>query len=121
MLAAASPISGQPLETIKLVLLLETRGEEYPETLKKYFRNVLAQTLDLLRDPAGSAQTALPDAVSLAVKLSTNNVLRSAIEEIAKEDDIASAIAQNALSNLEADCDANRQSAHFSREIYAAI
>lgn len=121
MLAAASPISGQPLETIKLVLLLEARGEEYPETLKKYFKNVLTQTLDLLRDPAASAPTALPDAVSLAVKLSTNDGLRSAIEEIAKEDDIASAVAQNALSNLEADCDANRQSAHFSREIYAAI
>lgn len=121
MLAAASPISEQPLETIKLVLLLEARGEKYPATLKNYFKDVLTQTLDLLRDPAASAPTALPDAVSLAVKLSTNNDLRSAIEEIAKEDDIASAVAQNALSNLEADCDANRQSAHFSREIYAAI
>lgn len=121
MLAAAESRSDRALETVKLVLSLETKQQPYPETLKAYFKEVVLQTMALLKSPADSASTALPEAVSLAVRLSSNEELRTAIEQILRQDDIDADKAETALNSLEAGFDPSSESAHFSKEIYAAI
>lgn len=121
MLAAAESRSDRALETVKLVLALETKRQQYPDTLKTYFKEVVKQTMALLNSPAESASTALPEAVSLAVRLSSNKDLRAAIEEILQQDDIDANKAETALNSLEAGFDPSSESAHFSKEIYAAI
>ncbi len=121
MLAAAESRSDRALETVKLVLALESKQQQYPETLKTYFNEVVRQTMALLKEPYGAASTALPEAVSLAVRLSTNAELRAVIEQILQQDDIDAVKAETALSNLEAGFDPISESAHFSKEIYAAI
>lgn len=122
MLAAAESRSDRSLETVKLVLALETKQQQYPESLKAYFKDVIQQTIALLRSPTESASSALPEAVSLAVRLTSNDELRVAIEQILHQDGIIDADkAETALSNLEAGFDPRSESTHFSKEIYAAI
>ncbi|WP_349358690.1 hypothetical protein [Stappia sp.] len=121
MLAAAESRSDRALETVKLVLALETKQQQYPDTLKAYFKEVVQQTMALLKSPSESASTALPEAVSLAVRLSSNEDLRMAIEQMLQQDDIDADKAETALNSLEAGFDPNIESAHFSKEIYAAI
>lgn len=121
MLAAASSRSDRALESVKLVLLLESKQQDYPESLRTYFMSVLRQTMDLLHRPADNASTVLPEAVSLAVKMSSDQELRKAIEEILSQPKISCNTAEIALNSLEASFDPSSQSAHFSKEIYAAI
>ncbi len=121
MLAAVESRSDRALETVKLVLALEAKKQRYPETLKNYFREVIKQTLALLEEPSGTASTALPEAVSLALKLSLNQELRAAIEAIENANEIDTERAEVALNNLETGFDPSSESAHFSKEIYAAI
>lgn len=103
------------------MLALESKQQQYPDTLKAYFREVVQQTMALLKSPSESASTTLPEAVSLAVRLSSNDELRAAIEQILQQDDIDADRAETALSNLDAGFDLSSESAHFSKEIYAAI
>lgn len=121
MLAAASSRSDRALESVKMVLRLESKNQQYPETLKIYFRKVIQQTVELLNDPTEVASQAMPEAVSLAVKMSSDQELRNLIEGIQKFDNISSDQAERALSSLEASFDPTGESAHFSKEIYAAI
>lgn len=121
MLAAASSRSDRSLESVKLVLLLESKQQTCPESLKTYFMSVLQQTVDLLRRPTENASTASPEAVSLAVKMSNDDGLRNVIEEIFEQRKISSDKAEFALNSLEASFDPSSQSAHFSKEIYATI
>lgn len=121
MLAAAESRSDRALETVMLVLALETKQQQYPDSLKAYFKDVVQQTMALLHSPSASAPTALPEAVSLAVRLSSNNELRTAIEQILQQDDIDASRAETALNNLEAGFDPSSESTHFSKEIYATI
>lgn len=120
MIAVASSSSDRALETVKLVLLLEVKKQDYPSTLKNYFRDVIKQTVELLEKPSDSAYEVMPEAVSLAVRLSSNDELRAVIKEILKND-ITSKRAEKALNNLEVNFDPNSESAHFSKEIYASI
>jgi len=121
MLAAASSRSDRALESVKLVLLLESKQQTCPESLKAYFMSVLRQTVDLLNRPAENASTASPEAISLAVKMSSDDGLRSIIEEIFAQREISSDKAELALNSLEASFDPSSQSAHFGKEIYATI
>jgi hypothetical protein len=121
MLAAASSRSDRALESVKLVLLLESKNLEYPETLKTYFKTVVQQTIDLLNRPNEVASQALPEAVSLAVKMASDQHLHDLIQEIVGEEDMSSDQAEKALSSLETPFDPTCESAHFSKEIYAAI
>lgn len=121
MLAAAESRSDRALETVKLVLSLETKQQQYPDSLKEYFREVIQQTVALLKSPSATASTALPEAVSLAVRVLSNEDLRAVIEEILQQDEIDAEKAETALSNLEAGFDPSSEPAHFSKEIYAAI
>ena len=121
MLAAAESRSDRALETVKLVLTLETKQQQYPDSLKAYFKEVIQQTVALLKSPSSTASTALPEAVSLAVRLLSNEELRAVIEEILLQDEIDADKAETALSSLEAGFDASSEPAHFSKEIYAAI
>lgn len=121
MLSATESRSDRALETVKLVLAMETKHQQYPDSLKTYFNEVVKQTIALLQSPSDTAPTALPEAVSLAVRLSSNAELRSAIEQIIQKDSIDAETAETALSNLEAGFDPRSESAYFSKEIYAAI
>jgi len=121
MIAAASSRSDRALESVLLVLRLESKNQQYPDTLKSYFRTVIQQTVDLLDRPIEVASQAMPEAVSLAVKISSDEELRELIEDILKVDNISSDQAEKALSSLEASFDPAGESAHFSKEIYATI
>lgn len=121
MLSAAMSKTDRALETVILVLVLETKNQDYPETLKKYFKNVVNQSIEILGSPEKSVSDAVPEAVSLAVKLSSNSKLRKIFEKMTNEDDISSEQAKLALNNLEAGFDPAREPAYFSKEIYQAI
>lgn len=121
MLAAASSRSDQTLQSVRLVLILESKNQNYPEKLKDYFREVITQTVGLLDKPADNAKAAMPEAIALAVKLSADEALRKLIEEILENDEISSEQAGQALISLEASFDPTSEPAHFGREIYAAI
>lgn len=121
MLAAASPFSDRGLEAIKLALLLEAARKDYPATLKKHLFDVIAETLRLMQKPDENAAKATSEAVTLAVRISSNAALRDVIQSIAKNRAVSVDQARDALKNLEADTDTSSQSAHFSEAIYAAI
>lgn len=121
MLAATSSSLDRDLDSVKLVLLLEARKQDYPETLKSYFRMVLEQTMSLLNQPEKAAADAMPEAISLAVKLTSDRHLRDIIQGILGADEIPSDKAETALSSLEASLDSNIGPAHLSKDIYAAI
>lgn len=121
MLAATSSRSDRTLDTIRLVLLLESKKQDYPATLRKYFKEVLEQTVALLNRPAEAAAAASSEAVSLAVKMSSDSELRELIEEILNKDSVSQQQAEQVLVSLETAFDPSRESAHFSKEIYAAI
>jgi hypothetical protein len=121
MLAATSSRSDRTLDTIRLVLLLESKKEAYPATLREYFRGVLAQTVELLNRPAEVAADASSEAVSLAVKMSSDAELRELIVEILRKNSVSQEQAEQVLVSLETSFDPSRESAHFSKAIYAAI
>lgn len=121
MLAAASSRSDRTLEAVKLVFLLETKNQEYPESLKSYFKDVIKQTVALLDRPNEVASSAMPEAISLAVKLASDQELSDVIRSILADEVMSKEQAEHALSSLEAAFDTNRESAHFSREIYRSI
>ena len=121
MLAAASSRSDRALDSVKLVLLLEAKEEAYPDTLKAYFREVIRQTIELLNNPSELASEAMPEAISLAVKLTTDDQLRELVQNLLDDENISSEQAEMALTGLETSFDPNCEPAHFSKEIYAAI
>lgn len=121
MLAASSSRSDRTLDTIRLVLLLETKKQDYPATLRHYFKEVLAQTVALLNRPADAAANASSEAVSLAVKMSADTELRELIEEILRRDSVSKEQAEQVLVSLETSFDPSRESAHFSKAIYASL
>ncbi|WP_288938810.1 hypothetical protein [uncultured Roseovarius sp.] len=121
MLAAASSRSDRTLDSVKLVLRLEAARQNYPEPLKQYLQNVVKQANDLMDRPEEVASETSPEAVSLAVKFSSDEALRRALQAILGEGDISSDDAALALESLETSFDPIGESAHFGREIYAAI
>ncbi|WP_457649659.1 hypothetical protein [Profundibacter sp.] len=121
MLSAAMPKTDRALETVRLVLTLEVKDQKYPETLKSYLKKVIEQTIALLETPEKSASSAMPEAVSLAVMLSSNEDFQAAIRNMLDGDEISHERAEAALNSLEAGFDPAREPAHFSKEIYAAI
>ena len=121
MLAATSSRSDRTLDSIRLVLLLEAKEQDYPETLKSHFKMILEQSLQLLNSPTELISSALPEAVTLAIKMSSDEALFNALEPINTIDDITSDLAKIALSSLEASFDTDRKPAHFSQDIYSAI
>ena len=121
MLAAASSNSDRTLETVRLVLVLEEKQQAYPETLKRYFRTVVQEALGILKKPSEGVMGAMPEAVSLAVKMAYDEALLAAITALAEETDISSEQAERALRSLEATFDTNCQLAHFGEEVFRAI
>ena len=81
----------------------------------------MEQTLQLLEKPVDSASSALPESISLAVKMKSNEVLYEVFKSIDVDQEISAEVADQALSSLEATFDTNRESAHLSQEIYSAI
>lgn len=121
MLAAASSGSDRTLNSVHLVLVLEAKSQKYPDELRRYFRSVVEQTVDLLKEPTNAVSGAMPEAVSLAVRMASDDELRTAIEAIIENEDFSREQAEQALSSLEASFDSNRQSAHFGEEVFGAI
>lgn len=121
MLAATSQESDRALETLKLVLLLESKEKEYPEILRKYFDTVMSQAYDLLlEDPEGVSE-ALPDAVSLAVKIKGDCELSKFSKQFHKTHKVSKEQAIEALQILEASFDSNCKPEYFSQDIYSTI
>lgn len=121
MFAATLPNTDRVLETFKLGLLLESKNQTCPKNLKDYFQQVIEQSLALFDKPKSNAASALPEAVSLAVKYSTNKELHTVLTSLLSEASRTSELAKTALQELENTFDPNCESAHFSPEIYAAI
>jgi len=121
MFAATLPNTDRVLETFKLGLLLESKKQDYPPSLKDYFREVINQSLALADRPEGVAASPMPEAVNLALKFTSNEALREALSELFINKKNASELAKVALKELESTFDTNRESTHFSAEIYAAI
>lgn len=121
MIAAAASRQDRTLDTVRLVLLLESKSQAYPNSLKTYFRTVVGQALDLLAKPAENALLALPEAVTLARHASMHQDLHKLIEEVNVKDAITKEQAQMALETLEDQFDANCEPVHLKREIYASI
>ncbi len=121
MLAAASSRSDRTLESVWLVLQLEKTQQQYPEQLRNHFREIIDQTLALLVEPDKNVAEAMPEAVSLAVKMLSDNELKEAIESLAGKSEFSKEQAEQALSSLEASFDTNRQSPHLSQEVLGAI
>jgi len=121
MLSAASSRPDRTLDMIRLVLLLETKQQTYPQSLKTYFNDVIRQTVLLLRRPSEFASEASAEAVSLALKASSNEALFRVIEDVLRESAITQEQAERVLETLEAPFDAGGESAYLSKEVYAAI
>ena len=107
MLAAASSRSDRALDSVKLVLLLEAKRQAYPDTLKVYFWEVMRQTIKLLNNPSELASEAMPEAISLAVKLTADDQLRELVQNLLDDEDISSKQAEMALTCLETSFDSS--------------
>lgn len=121
MLAAASSDSDRAFGSLKLVLLLEAKNQDCPQPLKDYFWNVLDQAVKCSTDPKSISTGSKPEAVSLALRISTDNDLRSLLWEMNRTHSISADQAKRALEELEVSFDSGDEPAHFSREIFAAI
>lgn len=121
MLAAASSRTDRTLDTIRLVLLLESKRQAYPESLKKYFTEVVRQAVELLRHPGSVASEVSPEAISLALSVLSDQDVRKTIESIVENQSMSQQQAEQVLETLETTFDTNGKPAHFSKEIYAAI
>lgn len=121
MLAAASSRSDRTLESVKLALRLEALEQKSPESLRDYLKTVVLQAVELTKRPAEVASTTLPEAISLAVRASSDPELTEILLALIGEGNITSEKAAKALDNLETTFEPVGESAHFSREIYAAI
>jgi hypothetical protein len=121
MLAAASSKSDRTLDTVRLVLLLESKEQVYPESLRTYFVEVIRQTVALLKQPNSVASEVWSEAISLALKVLPDHALRSTIEEILAKNAISPKQAEQVLETLETPFDTVGKPAHFSKEIYSTI
>lgn len=121
MLAAASSRTDRTLDTIRLVLLLESKRQAYPESLKRYFADVVRQTVELLQHPGSVASAVSPEAISLALSVLSDQNARRTIELIAEGQSMSQQQAEQVLETLETTFDTDGKPAHFSKEIYAAI
>lgn len=121
MLAAASSRSDRTLDTVRLVLLLESKQQAYPDSLKKYFAEVIRQAVELLKQPNAVASEVSPEAISLALSVLSDENTRNTIESIVANKAMSQEQAEQVLETLETTFDTVGKPAHFSKEIYAAI
>jgi hypothetical protein len=121
MLSAISTKNERVLETFKLVLLLTAEKKALPESLMKYYRSVVSEASDLLKEPKRVAAEARPEAVVLAVKLLNDEALRDSIHELTENEWPEAATAQAALAGLERSHEANSQFTYLGEEIRAVI
>lgn len=120
MIAAAASGTDRIFDMVMLALQLRAKPQGAPDQLQAYLDKTVRKALLLLERPADELATASPEAVSLAVVLSTNDRLATTFRELLGAGE-AQGSAQNALQGLEAVFDANSKSAYFGREVYAAI
>lgn len=121
MLAAVSPTNERVLETFKLVLLLTAEKKALPGNLMHYYRTVVAEASELLREPMSAAADARPESVILAIKLLNDDTLRAAIHELKEGEWPEATTAQVALEGLERSYETNHQLAYLGEEIRAVI
>lgn len=120
MLAAASPRPNDMLGTVRLALLLESKGQDLNKTLKEYLIHSLEGALAIIDRPQENAKTAKPEAVLLAISLLTSTEARDAVDALIKKEN-SSESADLLLRNLENYSDASGQSSYFGREIHTVI
>ena len=121
MLAAMTSRNEHSLDTFKLVLLLQSQKQKYSEVLQKYFDAVVADSFSLLESPKMAAAIVKPESVSLALKLAADEKMYEQLKRLINAEADPAECAALVLDSLETTFDANRESAHLSREVYAAI
>jgi uncharacterized protein YicC (UPF0701 family) len=121
MLAATTSMADHTLDSVRLVLALGARNENISHALDEHFQRVIAQTVELLNSNSPLKYRVLPEAISLAVRLTLREELKRLVFDIASSRSFSGETAKQALVELEATFDTPSESTHFSKAVYAAI
>jgi hypothetical protein len=101
MLAAVPAPEARVLELFRLALAIAQSEKPVPERLAAYFQMVLAQARQLANDPTIRLDSAMPEAIQLALDIRERADLRSAVQDIDSMENVTPSKAAAVLRHLE--------------------
>jgi len=98
---AAAPPRDTSLGLVRLIFsLAANRTQGVPEGLKTHLTTVIAEAKTLLNDPHSVSAQTNPEAIALALEMTTNPELLSAVDEITTFESIDAVIANKVLERM---------------------
>ncbi|WP_404359460.1 hypothetical protein [Methylotuvimicrobium sp. KM1] len=98
---AAAPHRDTSLGLVRLILsLAASPTQEVPEDLKAHLAMVIAEAKALLADPKHVSTHINPEAIALALEMSSNSELSASVDEITTFESINAVIASKVLERM---------------------